>query len=57
MFFGSWPWYLLSVEMIAVVTFLLLGLPWRISGWMRNRKRRRRWIIPEDAERTYEEQQ
>jgi hypothetical integral membrane protein (TIGR02206 family) len=29
---GSWPWYLLSVEVIAVVTFWLLGLPWRFSG-------------------------
>jgi hypothetical integral membrane protein (TIGR02206 family) len=36
---GPWPWYLLSVEMIAVVTFLLLGLPWRLSGWMRTQKK------------------
>ena len=36
---GPWPWYLLSVEVIAVVTFFLLGLPWRISGWMRKQKR------------------
>jgi hypothetical integral membrane protein (TIGR02206 family) len=32
---GPWPWYLLSVEMIAVVTFLLLYLPWHLSARMR----------------------
>jgi len=31
-FLGPWPWYLLSIELIAFLTFLLLGLPWRISG-------------------------
>ncbi len=29
-FLGPWPWYLLSIELIALVTFLLLDLPWRI---------------------------
>ena len=29
---GPWPWYLLSLEGIAVVTFLLLDFPWRLRG-------------------------
>jgi len=29
-YLGPWPWYLLSVEGIAFVSFLLLDLPWRI---------------------------
>jgi hypothetical integral membrane protein (TIGR02206 family) len=29
-FMGPWPWYLLSLEGIALVTFLLLDLPWKI---------------------------
>ncbi len=28
-FLGPWPWYLFSIEVIALVTFLLLDLPWR----------------------------
>ena len=28
-FMGPWPWYLLSLEVIALVTFLILDLPWR----------------------------
>ena len=28
-FMGPWPWYLLSLEAVALVTFLLLDLPWR----------------------------
>jgi len=31
-YLGPWPWYLLSIELIALITFLLLELPWRISG-------------------------
>jgi hypothetical integral membrane protein (TIGR02206 family) len=27
---GPWPWYLLSLEFIALLTFLLLYLPWRL---------------------------
>jgi hypothetical integral membrane protein (TIGR02206 family) len=26
---GSWPWYLLSLEGIALVTFIILVLPWK----------------------------
>jgi uncharacterized membrane protein YwaF len=26
---GPWPWYLLSLECIALGTFFLLDLPWR----------------------------
>jgi hypothetical integral membrane protein (TIGR02206 family) len=29
-YFGPWPWYLLSIEIIAVLVFLLLDLPWRL---------------------------
>jgi hypothetical integral membrane protein (TIGR02206 family) len=32
---GPWPWYLLSLEVIAAVTFSMLDLPWRFSGWLR----------------------
>ena len=27
-FLGPWPWYLLSIELIALVTFLILYIPW-----------------------------
>ncbi len=27
-FLGPWPWYLLSIELIALVTFLILHIPW-----------------------------
>ena len=27
---GSWPWYIVSLEGIAAVSFWLLDLPWRI---------------------------
>jgi hypothetical integral membrane protein (TIGR02206 family) len=26
---GPWPWYLLSLELVALVMFLLLSLPWK----------------------------
>jgi len=29
---GPWPWYLLSLEVIAFLTFFLLDLPWQISN-------------------------
>jgi hypothetical integral membrane protein (TIGR02206 family) len=29
-FLGPWPWYLLSIEVIAFLTFLLLDLPWHL---------------------------
>jgi hypothetical integral membrane protein (TIGR02206 family) len=28
-FLGPWPWYLLSIELIALVTFLILYIPWK----------------------------
>jgi hypothetical integral membrane protein (TIGR02206 family) len=34
---GPWPWYLLAVEGIAFLSFLLLDLPWKISGFIRKR--------------------
>jgi hypothetical integral membrane protein (TIGR02206 family) len=30
-FLGPWPWYLLSLEGVAFLMFLLLSLPWRLS--------------------------
>jgi hypothetical integral membrane protein (TIGR02206 family) len=30
-YLGPWPWYLLSLEVIALVLFLLLDIPWRIA--------------------------
>jgi len=27
---GPWPWYILSLEAVAFLTFLLLSLPWRL---------------------------
>jgi len=29
---GPWPWYLLSLEGVALLTFILLALPWKIGG-------------------------
>ncbi len=29
-YLGPWPWYLLSLELIALVSFFLLDLPWRL---------------------------
>jgi hypothetical integral membrane protein (TIGR02206 family) len=29
-YLGPWPWYLVSLEFIALLSFWLLGLPWRI---------------------------
>jgi len=37
-YLGPWPWYLLSLEVIAFITFLLLDLPWRISGSLRKQE-------------------
>jgi hypothetical integral membrane protein (TIGR02206 family) len=36
-FLGPWPWYLLSLEAIGFVSFLILDLPWRLSGSLRKR--------------------
>jgi hypothetical integral membrane protein (TIGR02206 family) len=30
-YLGPWPWYLFSLEAIALLTFLLLDLPWRLT--------------------------
>jgi hypothetical integral membrane protein (TIGR02206 family) len=32
---GPWPWYLLSLELIAFLTFLALDLAWRLLVWFR----------------------
>jgi hypothetical integral membrane protein (TIGR02206 family) len=38
-FLGPWPWYLLSLELIAFLSFLLLYLPWRLLVLFRKRDR------------------
>ena len=30
-YLGPWPWYLLSLEAVAVLSFWFLGLPWRLA--------------------------
>lgn len=37
-FLGPWPWYLLSLQAIAFVTFVILDLPWRIAERMPEKK-------------------
>jgi hypothetical integral membrane protein (TIGR02206 family) len=34
-FLGPWPWYLLSLELIAFLIFLVLSLPWRVGASIR----------------------
>jgi hypothetical integral membrane protein (TIGR02206 family) len=36
---GPWPWYLLSLEAIAFLSFFLLDLPWRLLILFRKRQR------------------
>lgn len=31
-YLGPWPWYLVSLELIAVASFWLLNLPWQLLG-------------------------
>ncbi len=31
-YLGPWPWYLLSLEAVAIVAFWLLALPWRLTS-------------------------
>jgi hypothetical integral membrane protein (TIGR02206 family) len=38
-YLGPWPWYLASLEGIAVVSFLLLDLPWRILDRLKAHRR------------------
>jgi hypothetical integral membrane protein (TIGR02206 family) len=33
-YLGPWPWYIVSLELISILIFLLLDLPWR---WKRSR--------------------
>jgi hypothetical integral membrane protein (TIGR02206 family) len=38
-FLGPWPWYILSLEGIALANFWLLGLPWKIWDSLRDPRR------------------
>ena len=42
-FLGPWPWYLLFIEFIALLSFLLLDLPWRLLVLLR--KRSKAWTV------------
>lgn len=37
-YLGPWPWYLLSLELVALAMFLLLELPWRTPLLSGNRR-------------------
>jgi len=34
---GPWPWYILSLELIAILSFCILYLPFSILDWIRDR--------------------
>jgi len=40
-YLGPWPWYLLSLELIAFVSFFLLDLPWRLLILFRTKRQAR----------------
>jgi len=35
-YLGPWPWYLVSLEFVALANFLLLALPWQLKKQMTN---------------------
>jgi hypothetical integral membrane protein (TIGR02206 family) len=37
-YMGPWPWYLIAIEAIGLVSFWLLGLPWKILDYLRARR-------------------
>ena len=37
-YLGSWPWYLVSLEFVALGNFLLLDLPWRFLRRLKHRE-------------------
>lgn len=48
-YLGPWPWYLVSLEGIAFVSFLFLDLPWRILDRLRARSTRPKAAKPVGA--------
>jgi hypothetical integral membrane protein (TIGR02206 family) len=38
-YLGPWPWYLVSLEILALVIFWMLALPWRIQDRIRANQR------------------
>lgn len=41
-YLGPWPWYLASLEALGIISFWLLGLPWKILDRLRARKSQQR---------------
>lgn len=39
-YLGPWPWYIVSLEAVAVILFLILYLPFAVSGRIANSKRK-----------------
>jgi hypothetical integral membrane protein (TIGR02206 family) len=37
---GPWPWYLLWLELVAFLSFLILDIPWRLWAYIQRRKER-----------------
>jgi hypothetical integral membrane protein (TIGR02206 family) len=37
-YLGPWPWYIVWMEVAAVVTFLILYLPFAVKDWIRSRR-------------------
>lgn len=38
-YLGPWPWYIVSLQGIALATFLLLYAPFSLNNWMKNKLR------------------
>jgi hypothetical integral membrane protein (TIGR02206 family) len=36
-YLGPWPWYILSLELVALLSFMILELPWRLLAKRNNR--------------------
>jgi hypothetical integral membrane protein (TIGR02206 family) len=37
-YMGPWPWYLIAIEAIGLLSFWLLGLPWKILDHLHARR-------------------
>ncbi len=41
-YFGSWPWYIITLELVAVILFLVLYLPYLIKDKLTNKQSKRK---------------